>query len=238
LLKKWINKKQEADLKNCSLVVWNPNCTDTTEFSIQIAKELAKKNKKTIIVELPCLDIPRLSINLGLMNLEREKSISQILLDYERNELKNIHDYITKVEDIYVIPICPTTKPDSSVFFKLQEQKTLYEIPIFLNEQLLDHFDIIIFSLQGMLIHPMSFFALHNSKNIIMHIENDKEIPWMLLNRKKLIEDFAINKDQILLTSSHFIPTDTSNIQIHNKINNTINWISERSCYELDTCNI
>ncbi|RUT38682.1 CpaF family protein [Paenibacillus anaericanus] len=192
----------EQEMEPITVAIFDPNASDTAETALNIAKEWKKKTgKKAIIVEFPCWGLPRLSSKIeGSDGIEKERSIEQFLLDSERNDLKSFEDYMYQTEDFDCIMVHPKTNPDIPVHVKLSHQKTILDAPISIKRGLSSYYDLIIFSLQGQMFNPMTFFSLKYSDGILLNLSDTTSLPWGYTTFKKL-KNYGISLERVCLHS-------------------------------------
>jgi hypothetical protein len=193
-------KKDRGHLiKKGNVVFFNANGTDTSALALKVATLVSSVETKSIIVEFPCVSIPRLALQFGIDTIDKHTTIDQLLIDYERRDLKSIFDYIVKTERVDFIPINPKNKPDAPTILKLNEQKTLLDIPFFIKNELANDYSLIFYVLQGQLMNPMTFFSIRSADLIVMNMNDDSELPWSYAIFKKLVDDYGVDKGRIVL---------------------------------------
>lgn len=171
---------------------------NSTEFVLEIMKSLPK-GSRTLLVEFPCLGIPRLSYALDQVRLEKERTIDTLLLDYDRNEKKSLHDYIVETEHGDYILINPRARPELPTPRMLETNKTLIDMPVYIRLQMEETYDYIFFVLQGMMYHPMTHFSLRSSDVSILHSSITYDFITNYNNHKNLNERFGISKERMCL---------------------------------------
>lgn len=166
----------------------------------KLVTALRKRNETTIVVEFPCLGIPQVAYNIGITEIEPEHTIDQLLIDYDRGMLKGIDTYIRQYPLFDGILIQPRARPDMPTLLKLQSEKTLFELPTYLKNQL-NEYDNIVFVVQGQLIHSMTFFAVRDADHIILSMQESEEVIRTYATYKTLHEDYAISTNRMTLFS-------------------------------------
>ena len=188
--------------KSKNIVVYNPAGKDSTMIALSLAKQAKEiAAAKGIIVEFPCIGIPRLAYNVFVekdLDVRKEQSIDQLLVDYERDDLKSLEDYIVKGNDLDLLAIYPKSKPDLPTLLKLNQNKTLVDVPQLLKQRLCESYNQVWFALQGQLIHPMTLISLKQADVIVMVFSDVSDLVWSYAIYKKLIEDYGINNNRIL----------------------------------------
>lgn len=201
-------KKQTVTLsRNYTIAFFSPNGSDVSGVAKEFAEYALKLDPAytSILCELPCLGMPRLAFEYD-EQIPKEKSIDQLLVDYERQAVESVDDYIVKDHNIHFIPIFSRIKPDTPTILKLQSNDTLIEIPTYIMRELQGQYRFINLILQGQLIHPMTFFSVRQADVVVITINNSKELPWGYATFTRLVEDYGISRDSIFLHSTTFIP--------------------------------
>ncbi|WP_268626997.1 CpaF family protein [Paenibacillus alvei] len=159
------------------------------------------KHTKSIIVEFPCLGIPKVSYAFNQVRISKEHTIDQLILDYDRNEKKAIEDYIVTTEEVDYLIVNPRALPEIPTIRKINSNKTLIDLPLYVKLQLQDKYDFVLFILQGTLVNPMTHFAIRCSDHIVLHSNDGLEFVSNYTNHKKLNDIFGIEKDRMFLYS-------------------------------------
>lgn len=174
---------------------------NVTSLVVSMLKTIPR-DAKAIIVEFPCSGIPKMSYAFGQIRIEKEKTIDQLLLDYDRNMKKAVDDYIVKTDEADLLMINPRALPEIPTIRKVESNKTLIDMPLYLKLQLENRYDYVFYVLQGMLIHPMTHFALRCSDHIVLHSSDPLEFVTNYTNYKKLNDIFAIPKNRMSIYSN------------------------------------
>ncbi|OAB30518.1 ATPase, T2SS/T4P/T4SS family [Paenibacillus macquariensis] len=200
LMKKGIKKLDRRTEESICIALFDPNSGDTSETAMYLAQEWRKNTgKKAVIVEFPCLGLPRMSGRIGNSEgLLKDQSIEQFLLDLERKDLKSFDDYMFHGEDADFIIVNPKTNLDIPVLVKLIDASTPIAAPIHLKKGLSAHYDLILFSLQGQIFHPMTFVSLRQADGIILSIPDLFTVPISYMSYKKLL-NYGITESQVAL---------------------------------------
>ena len=200
LMKKGISKLERRTEESLCVALFDPNSGDTSETAMYIAQEWKKNTgKKAVIVEFPCLGLPRMSGRIeNSESLLKDQGIEQFLLDLERKDLKSFDDYMFHGEDADFMIVNPKTNLDIPVLVKLSDAKTPMVAPIHLKRGLSAYYDLIIFSLQGQIFHPMTFFSLRQADGIILTFSDLFTVPISYISYKKLL-NYGISESQVAL---------------------------------------
>lgn len=165
--------------------------------------KMLPKNKKALIVELPCLGIPKLSYLFNQTKIENEKTIDQLILDYDRVEKqtdkKPLEDYLIYSDRVDLLITNPKSTPELPTIKKCETNKTLIDMPLYIKLQVQDKYDYIFYVLQGSLIHPMTHFAIRSADFTILHSHDSYEFIVNYTTYKKLNDFFSLEKERMLL---------------------------------------
>lgn len=198
-------RKKEKELthsaKGVMVALWNPAGTDSSLLLEKLLSHVRKREETAVVVELPCLGLPRVAYRMGVSELEHAQTVDQLLIDYDRGMLQGIHQYLQHFEGFDGLLIQPKSKPDSPTLIKLQQEKTLSELPAYLKVQLSGYHYIFVV-LQGQLIHPMTFFSLREANYLVLCMNEPVEIIRAYSACKALRQDYDVQS--VSLFSSEF----------------------------------
>lgn len=183
------SKLEDTQIKApVTVAIFDPNAADTSEIAVDIARAWMKRfGRKAIIVEFPCLGIPRVASRVeNAENIEKERGIDQYLLDSERNDLKSFEEYMYQAEEFDCIMVNPKANPDTPVLVKLTSQKTILDAAYAIKKGLASYYDLILFSLQGQIFNPMTLSSLRCADGIILTLSDLSSLPWGYTTYKKL----------------------------------------------------
>ncbi|MFB5268151.1 ATPase, T2SS/T4P/T4SS family [Paenibacillus enshidis] len=195
-------KKESLTLSNgsISLSLFDPSGADTTELALKLAKKYIAAGQKVVIVELPCVGLPRLSVHSDQSaDLPEEKSIDQLLTDFEWSKVKSIEEYLFQIDGVDCILTHPKPSDNLAVLIKLNNLETLLKAPIDLMNQLAKDYNLILFSLQGQLFHPMTLVTLRHTDGVIVNIPGHTALP-ISVSAYKRLPGYGM-KDQVVLYS-------------------------------------
>ncbi|MGG4108822.1 ATPase, T2SS/T4P/T4SS family [Paenibacillus lautus] len=189
---------------------------DAVQGLLRVIQLLSKKNS-VAVVELPCLGLPRLSYVLGkdeVLKLEKERSVDQLLIDYERKLLKPLGDYILKSGGVDYLLVHPKSLPEAPVIRKLESNMPLIQTPFYLQQQLKGKYDYVFMLTQGRLIHPMTFFAIRSADAAVLYCSETADFVQNYTHYKKLREIFGmVDKRLFLFAQDHNISSlDTATV--------------------------
>lgn len=170
-----------------------------------LLNELPRKSK-VLVVEYPCLGIPRISYNnLNdrelFSNLTKQQSIDQLLLDFERKDIKPLQDYIVTNDGIDYMLINPRSMPDKPVIRKLKSNQTLIRIPVYLRQQLQEEYDYIIYVTFGTMLHTLTFFSIKYADATVFYNHTSADFVNTLTSHKLFTEVFGVAKERLFLLS-------------------------------------
>ncbi|MDD4146694.1 MAG: hypothetical protein PHS83_06365 [Clostridia bacterium] len=191
--------------KPLTVSLWTPGGSDGCSVALELAHYVADTyQEKVVMVEWPCLGIPRLAIHVNLY--DKEKNTDKLLLDFERSEDKEIYPirYLLKFSDlISVMTINPYSAPDISINLKLKKLQTMTDLPRYLKDNLyLEGYKFIIYILQGQLHHPLTFFGVRESDQVVLNVNFPIELGWGLNCCHKLINSYNQPQQKFALYSS------------------------------------
>lgn len=183
----------------------NLSANDSVDGAIQLLTVLPRNSKK-IIIEMPCLGIAKLAIALlnptSLKEMSNEKTMDQLLLDYDRNENVNVKNYIYQAENTDFLLLNPRVSPDNPINRKLDSLQTSVELPVFLKKELSPEYDFIIMVTQGTLGSATTYFTLKIADANILHSAKAYDLPLNLLNYKQLHEKYKVAEERLFLFST------------------------------------
>lgn len=197
--------QRELGDRQFTVAVWTPGGSDGCPIALELAHFYAEATQeKVVIVELPCLGIPRLALHVDLY--DKEKNTDKLLLDFERSEYTNIYPakYLLPVNDLVSVMVNnPYATPDLSINLKLNNLGTLTDFPRYLKNNLfLEGYKFVIYVLQGQLHHPLTFFALRESAQVVFNVNFPIELGWCLSCFKKLTDTYNQPEEKFALYSS------------------------------------
>jgi pilus assembly protein CpaF len=177
---------------------------DTSQFVSEFIKSLPK-NCRALIVEMPCLGMPRLGYSLlqdEAMNLPKEKTIDQLLLNYDRKEQKLVEEYIWKQQQVDLLLIDPKSLPETPVIGKLGSNQCLIELPLYLKKQATDY-DYVMVVTQGRLIHPTTHFSLRVADAVVLYNADPVDFAQNYAHYTKLKEIFGVESERMFMFSKN-----------------------------------
>ncbi|MNW44030.1 putative conjugal transfer protein [compost metagenome] len=170
------------------------------------------KNTKAAVVELPCLGIPKLSYALqvnDLLKLSKERTIDQLILDFDRKSLQDLQSYIYTSGNADYFLINPKSVPEAPVVRKLSSNQSLIDLPIMLKERLQDYgYDYLFLVIQGTLIHPATHFALRTADATVLYASEAVDFVGNYTHYCKLEQIFGVESSRLFL----FIADNNVNI--------------------------
>ncbi|MGG3278954.1 ATPase, T2SS/T4P/T4SS family [Paenibacillus solani] len=210
---------------------------DAVQGLLRVVEPLSKKNS-IAVVELPCMGLPRLSYALGqddiILKLEKDRSVDQLLIDYERKSLKPMGDYTLKTGAVDYLLVHPRSLPEAPVIRKLESNSPLIQLPIYLRQQLKGKYDYVFMLTQGRLIHPMTLFSIRTADAAILYSNEPADFIQNFTHEKKLHEIFGVeNNRMFLFARDHNIKSDAKTVYSKD-ISKMIKVIDTLSCQSLD----
>ncbi|WP_068786921.1 hypothetical protein [Paenibacillus phocaensis] len=227
-------KEKEAtnSAKGLMVALWNPAGSDASLLLEKLLSHVKKREETAVVVELPCLGLPRVAYRLGVSELGHGQTVDQLLIDYDRGMLQGIHQYLQHFDGFDGLLIQPKSKPDSPTLIKLQQEATLSELPAYLKVHLSGYHYIFVV-LQGQLIHPMTFFALREADHVVLGMNEPVEIIRSYATYKALRQDY--NVQRINLFSNEFRNGDFKEEPILSRPEQLFaRWEGEENGYRVD----
>jgi len=169
------------------ITVWSPGGHNTADFSYGISLEFSQYTK-VILVELPCLGVPRLGFVTNIF--DRQNHTEAAILELEKKgELS--FTYIHEIgKSLSVLPSCAFAMPDFPLTHKV-ELETLTLFPgHFINKARRQGYGVVVFECQGQLTSPMTFFAVKKADIVLIPVYEPSDIAFSLINIKRLIQIF------------------------------------------------
>ncbi|ARR10737.1 ATPase, T2SS/T4P/T4SS family [Paenibacillus bovis] len=170
-----------------------------------LLNELPRKSK-VLVVEYPCMGIPRISYNTfdnkeAFERLHKQQSIDQLLLDFNRKELKPLHDYMVEYKGVDYLLINPRSMPDSPVTMKIKSNKTMMHLPVYLRQQLQEKYDFIIYVASGTMLHTMTFSSIKYADAAVFFNNTSVDFINTYTGYKRFSEVFGAAEERLFLFS-------------------------------------
>lgn len=188
-----MKEKKAFSLTAKTIAIWSPGGNNTANISYNLSCEFSKYIN-VLLVELPCMGIPRLGFAAGIMDRANHTETALLELDKE-GELSL--DYIyKKSETLSVLASNVFAVPDSPVTHRVQLE-TLLDFPSKLvNAAHRNGSSLVIFDCQGQITSPLTFFALKQADTVLLPLQDTSEVAYCLLNVKRLSEVFEFCPDK------------------------------------------
>jgi pilus assembly protein CpaF len=181
-----------------TVVLWACTGNNNSGLSFRIAKELSRHHR-SLLVELPCLGIPRLGFVCNI--IDRERHTEAAILDLDGGKGFN-WDLVHKLDGLSLLPANVFAAPDYPVFSKV-EMNTLIEFPkMIINEGAKKEYQWIIFDCQGQLTNPMTFFALKQAEKVLTPVGDPGDAAYVLANIKRLVNVFKQPSSKFLVLAA------------------------------------
>jgi cellulose biosynthesis protein BcsQ len=181
-----------------TIALWACTGYNNSELSFRIAKELSRHHR-SLVVELPCLGIPRLGFVCNIM--DRERHAEAAILDLDNGKGFN-WDLVHKSDGLSLLPANVFAAPDYPVFSKV-ELNTLIEFPrMMISESAKKEYQWVVFDCQGQLTNPMTFFALKQSEKVVIPVDNPGDAAYVLANIKRLVNVFKQPSSKFLVLAA------------------------------------
>lgn len=203
--------KEVFTIKEQVITVWSPAGLNTAKVSWPLANHIAR-HTTIALVELPCMGIPRLALQADC--LDRTLHTDAAILEYERKNSSPI-DFCQKVSDnLAILAANAYALPDHPVVHKVENSQTVQSFPAhFINRARKKGYSVIIFDCQGVLVSPMTFFALKQANTIILVVDDPSDLAWTLINKERLVDAYDIDVNAFLATTITTSPQYYEEIQ-------------------------
>ncbi|MCR4443462.1 MAG: hypothetical protein QHH10_14275 [Peptococcaceae bacterium] len=202
--KKYPGSKKPKEVKAQVIAVWSPPGNNTTKFSLELARELAK-HTRILLVELPCLGIPRLGFTANIM--ERDNHTEALILELDKKGEINLDRAPRMGDSLTVLAASVFAFPDYPVSHKV-ELETLIGFPAeVVNRALQDGYSIVVFDCQGQVTTPMTHFALKHADRVFIPVTEHGGLAFSLLNVKRLVQVFKYGAEKFKLLARENVET-------------------------------
>lgn len=185
--------------------VSNLSLNDTSDGVVELLTTLPKKSRK-LIIEMPCLGVPRLASVLldskTLKELTKETTMDQLLLDLDRGQLNDLKSYMHQSQQMDLLLLNPRTQPDTPIIRSVTLNETLIRLPLLIRQKLQDQYDFIIMVTQGQLVNPTTYFTIRSADAIVLFNQRATDVTQNLKNYKRLQETFHISEERLFLFST------------------------------------
>jgi cellulose biosynthesis protein BcsQ len=167
-------------------------------LGFKLAKELSRQYK-SLLVELPCLGIPRLGFISNIMDRDRHTEAAILDLDKEKAlDWALIH----RIDGLSLLPANVFAAPDYPISAKV-DLNTLIEFPgMIIEEGQKKEYQWVFFDCQGQLTNPMTFFALKKTDKVMIPVENPGDAAYALANIKRLVNIFKHPADKFFVLAN------------------------------------
>lgn len=198
---------EESPQRARVISISNFNLNDISRGVMAVLQSFA--TMKTLVVEMPCLSLPRLATTIWkdkeLRQLSSSQSMDQLLLDMDREQLKPLTDYISRQGQTDYILLNPHVLLDQSLMKQVQHAKTLIDLPGWIVNETLEEYDVILLVTQGKLDMATTFFSLQQADIHILMIGDIGDWTYNRLTMERLTEDYQFPTQQFF-----FYTTDRS----------------------------
>ncbi|MGG1669988.1 ATPase, T2SS/T4P/T4SS family [Paenibacillus sp. NRS-1783] len=184
-----------------TITISNLGGGDNTEAVNKLLAQLPK-GARSIVVEFPCLSIPRMAYTLqdiGFTSLTKEQTINELILDYDRKVFKDFKEYVYSKKTVDYLLIDIRSQPENPIIQNVSSNQTLLELPLQLKLRLKGHYDYVFFVTQGTISHPMTHFALRCADAAVLYSASSIDFVQNYTNYSKLKEYFSMPKERLFL---------------------------------------
>ncbi|WP_411347079.1 ATPase, T2SS/T4P/T4SS family [Paenibacillus sp. WLX2291] len=162
---------------------------------------------KTLVVEMPCLSLPRLAIPIWndkqLRQLSSSQSMDQLVLDMDRKQLKPLSDYLSRQGQTDYVLLNPHVLLDQSLMKQVQHAKTLMDLPSWVVNEARDDYDVILLVTQGKLDMATTFFSLQQADACVFMIGDIGDWTYNRLTMERLIEEYQFPAQQFFFYTTN-----------------------------------
>lgn len=177
-------------------VIWGCTGMDTAELSYRLAKAESEKGK-TLVVELPCLGIPRLGFAANVM--DRIRNVESVIMKTEQKIPLNWEMIHSLNEQLGILTASVFATPDSPMVSKVNLSTLIGFVQCikdFAEKEKCRH---LIFDCQGQLTSPMTFFALKAADSVVIPIGKPADAAYVLANVHRLVGTFQYPIEKFVL---------------------------------------
>ena len=180
-------------------VFWSCTGMDGSSLSFQTA-QLISETEKTLIVELPCLGIPRLGFVCGISDpdnnteaaisyFEQHAGIPWDMLYMQKKHLAVL------AANIYAVPDYPLAS-------KIGINTLMSFISMFVHAAENNEYDRLIFECQGQLNSPMTFFSLKEANEIVIPLGKPTEAAYAIASVNRLVRVYKHQAEMVIFAAN------------------------------------
>ena len=179
-------------------VFWSCAGVDGSALSFHTAALLAETDH-TLIVELPCLGIPRMGFVCGISDKSRntEAAISYFE-QYEKIPWEMLHPIGKR---LYALPANVYAVPDFPVVSKVSVDTLMAFIGGLVDVSQSRGISHLVLECQGQLNSPMTFFALKKARKVVIPIGKPSEAAYALASVRRLVSVYKLSADAFILAT-------------------------------------
>lgn len=176
--------------------VWSCAGFDTSPLSYHLGQAEAEKGR-AMVVELPCLGIPRLGFTANAMDLD--KTFETLMGHLQNNRALTWEMLHQDSETLGIAAASVYASPDHPLVSTLSTDY-MVKVPDYLEQfALQEGVRHLIFECQGQMTHPMSFFAIRKSERVVIPITKATEAAFIIANVRRLVQIFDQPKDKFII---------------------------------------
>ncbi len=176
--------------------IWACTGMDTAELSYRLAKAESEKGK-TLVVELPCLGIPRLGFAANV--IDRIRNVEAVLMKTEQKIPLHWEMIHSLNDQLGILTASVFATPDSPMVSKVSLSTLIGFVQCikdFAEKEKCRH---LIFDCQGQLTSPMTFFALKAADSVVIPIGKPADAAYVLANVRRLVGTFQYPIEKFVL---------------------------------------
>ena len=177
-------------------VFWSCTGVDGSALSYTTA-ELLSDAEKTLIVELPCLGIPRLGFVCGIS--DRSRNTEEAIASFAQRGVVPWEMAHAAGKNLYALPANVYAIPDYPIVSKIGFQTLMDFIAALAKLAQERECGRLILECQGQLNSPMSFFALQEAETIVIPLSKPSEAAYALASIRRLVHVYKFDEGKFIL---------------------------------------
>ena len=170
-----------------------------SDLSYAIAKGFSEADM-TMIVELPCLGIPRLGFASGVMDKERHTEAA--IASFEQRKSPRMDMFNQQSDQFYVLPANVSPRPDYPLAEKVETKTLMDFVPALQQFARSEECAFLILDCQGQMTSPMTFFALKAAGQVVIPVDKPADTAYALACVKRLTQAYDHPADKFIIACS------------------------------------
>ena len=193
---------------------WSCTGINASELSFGTAQRISAQ-ERTLLVELPCLGIPRLGFVCGIM--DRGKNTDAAIMHYEQSHslFWDMAHHINK--KLSVLPANVYAVPDIPVVSKVSVNTLIAFVPAL--QRLAEGMECgrLVLDCQGQLYNPMTFFSIRAANQIVIPLGKATDAAYALASIQRLVQTYAQKPDKFILAAAGNVRSIKGTLKARNK---------------------